>query len=175
MRGGPSGAALQSAAAPSALLRPSAIMLPALRHCVRSTSLLKRTLAAVVTRAMITFALALLLVQRGALAAPGVMPQHTAAGCIPPAVGVRSSRTMSDDLSAGVRVHHGDRSIDMWLITPLSAHWSERVAQAPSALEQMKARQWKSTPRGGPRARFERIHLGLPAASRLARPRLGHA
>ena len=75
------------------------------------------------------------------------------------------------DMSAGVRVHRGRHSLDVWLIAPQSAHWDSFVASAPPVERQLAAREWPpSDGASSALARFER--LVLYPTTRL-RPRCG--
>ena len=111
-------------------------------------------------RSFITLAMALTLVRGNALAAvpsPTLLVQ-------PPCVSVQSERPMAiDDLSVAVRMHRGGRSLDVWMITPLSVHWHTMTASALPLARQLDALNWP--PPGsqqGEVSRFERL-VAIPA------------
>lgn len=120
------------------------------------------------TRTLCTFALALALVRPEAWAAPQ-MP--TLAAQLP-TISARSQRAaLSGDLSAGVRIHRGGRSLDVWLVTPHSMHWA-LAATAPPLHKQIAALNWPLAGTGKfatPAARFERLSLPPRSAPRLLR------
>ena len=84
---------------------------------------------------------------------------------VPALVGIHASAAVSDDLSAAVRVHRGERSIDVWLVTPLSQHWDPTIA-VPGVADQLDALGWP--PVGSPVAESPRVQrLIVSRASRV--------
>ena len=86
----------------------------------------------------------------------------------PPAVErLELTRDMENDMSACVRVHRGDRAIDVWLVTPLSAHWDEDAVAQPVAA-QLERASWALAAAAPGVARFQR-RRPAPAGAGLAR------
>ena len=90
----------------------------------------------------------------------------------PPSVSMRSEKaTPTGDLSAGVRVHRGEHSMDVWLVTPHSMHWA-LAATAPPLSKQLAAMNWPRAGGAGKSARFERLP---PRLQTMRSPRLWRA
>ena len=128
-------------------------------------------------QAVLTLALALVLVQRGALAAPtsGSSGSSSRGGVWLPQLDrwqrpginrLHEERSVSDDLSAAVRIYRGDeKSIDVWMITPLSSHWNEAVARAPQLSTQLANARWSRDGDSEMPRRFQRIATTLQSRS----------
>ena len=118
--------------------RPLSLLLMAGRLQLVASRLLDAA-ATWLVRSFITLAMALTLVRGNALAAvpsPTLLVQ-------PPCVSVQSERPMAiDDLSVAVRMHRGGRSVDVWMITPLSVHWHTMTASALPLARQLDALNW---------------------------------
>ncbi len=61
----------------------------------------------------------------------------------PPAVSVITQREVSDDMSCGVRIERDDRSLDVWMVAPLSKRWDAAAAAKPLA-QQLDELDWPS-------------------------------
>ena len=121
-----------------------------------------------VVQSVLTLAVVLSLSRPRAFAAPS-----TVLLAQPPSVGVLSQRaTPSGDLSAAVRVHRGGRSIDVWLVTPHSAHWATLAAVSSPLQQQLATKNW---PPPGTAARFEPLQRPGPALSAWRRSRMAPA
>ena len=79
-----------------------------------------QALAAAITRFALMLSLAFTLTQRAAVAAIPPPSPHLVLDLPPHAVCQPFARTLSGDLSAGVRMHRGDKTLDVWLLTPLT-------------------------------------------------------
>ena len=130
-----------------------------------------RALVSSVARTIFMLLLTLVITQNSAaLAAPTVGRRVLSSGWQQPAVGVHTADSLSDDLSAAVRIHRGGRHLDVWLITPLSMHWD--AIKAATDVPQIAAHQsslsnsWRHDTLASEPARFER----LPA--KRIRPRI---
>ena len=136
----------------------------------RATRLAQAT-ASWLVRMLLVFTLAITLARRGAIAAP---PQPTLLAQ-PPALHVQTERRVpANDLSAAVRVHRAGRTLDVWLVTPHSAHWEALAAAALPLHQQLAALRWPlalgKRPKVAPR--FEPLPRGmLPRTPRLLRAR----
>ena len=118
-----------------------------------------RAFIAWAVRSVLMVALVLTLARRDAAAlSPTLMVR-------PPSVSVQSRIARNDDLSAGVRVHRGGRTLDVWLVTPHSKHWDALAVGAPPLDQQLESLAWEPFGGGGKAARFER--LVTPALPRL--------
>jgi hypothetical protein len=85
----------------------------------------------------------------------------------PPSESLRTERVAAaTDLSAGVRVHRGDHTLDVWMVTPHSVHWTA-AAVAPPLADQLFAAQWPPHATEKAVVRFERL---TPAMRPLLRP-----
>ena len=133
-----------------------------------------RALVSGVARTIFMLALTLVLTRNSsALAAPNAAGRCVlSSGWQQPAVSIHTADSVSDDLSAAVRVHRGSSYLDVCLITPLSIHWDavKAATDAPQVVAHQSSlsNSWRqvydvlvSEP-----ARFER----LPA--KRIRPRL---
>ena len=132
---------------------------------MRLSSLSPLALARAITRFVLTLTLAVALFQRVAVALPP--PDQQLALDLPPESCCQPfTRTISEDLSAGVRVHRENgASLDVWLVTPVSRHWNDAIATAPPLAEQLSASGWLSGQKSQGRARFERITVPPPLGS----------
>jgi hypothetical protein len=133
-----------------------------------------QALAAAITRFALMLSLAFTLTQRAAVAAIPPPSPHLVLDLPPHAVCQPFARTLSGDLSAGVRMHRGDKTLDVWLLTPLSQYWNEDVANAAPLSEQLHASGWLDAREksANTKVRFERIMPPPPGAMMKAlRPR----
>ena len=94
--------------------------------------------------------------QHAALAAP--VGLKVSGQITQPAITRQTTKRLSDDLSAAVRVRRGETSFDVLLVTPLSVHWAAAAASVPLHLQMRDLGLPPPGQHAGPR-RIERILL----------------
>ena len=118
------------------------------------------------TRWLCAFILALAL----AVAAPANAFAAPQAMSLEPTFTSARSQTFAQtaDLSTGVRVRRGGRSLDVWLVAPHSVHWAI-AAVAPPLHKQLNALEWPLERSSRAAPRFERLPPGLLLRARAPR------